>query len=96
MIVGDQIWISIPNSYHQMDSYLYNSLSDAAIILSVATNGVTTTMIAYKLWYVAVGGFTGSRADYEVILQELPYIHREASRLEWAKESRADHIDSSH
>ena len=33
-------------------------------------------------------------AHHQVLLQELPNIHREDSRLEWTKESSADHIDS--
>ena len=55
MAVGDQIWISIPKNYDQLDSKLDGSLTTASITLSMATNAVTTTMIAYKLWYVAVG-----------------------------------------
>ena len=30
-------------------------LAIAGMALSTVTNAVTTTMIAYKLWYVAVG-----------------------------------------
>ena len=32
------------------------SLETASFALSIATNAVTTMMIAYKLWYVPVGG----------------------------------------
>jgi len=53
--VGDQIWISIPDD-GQLKSNLDNSLSTAALTLSIATNAVTTMMIAYQLWYVAVDG----------------------------------------
>ena len=64
-------------------------------MLSVATNAVTTLMIAYKFWYVAVGDSPDPVAHREVILQDLPNIDREASRLEWTKESSSDHIDYS-
>ena len=55
LTVGDLIWLteSIPND--KMGSTLDISLTTAGITLSVATNAVTTTMIGYKLWYVAVG-----------------------------------------
>ena len=50
-------------------------------------------MIAYKLWYVSVS--LDPVACHEVILQELPHIHRGDPRLEAKKESSADHIDDS-
>ena len=34
--------------------YKRHVISNAVIALSVATNGVTTMMIAYKLWYIAM------------------------------------------
>ena len=48
------MWISV--DYDQLDSNLDISLSTAYITLSIATNAITTMMIAYKLWYVAVAG----------------------------------------
>ena len=35
-------------------SHTWFAISDSVIALSIATNAVTTMMIAYKLWYVAV------------------------------------------
>ena len=68
---GDQIWLSIPNDYDQFNSNLDISLTTAGNTLSIATNAVTTMMIAYKLWYVAVGDIYPV-AHHEVILQESP------------------------
>ena len=51
--VGGQILISI--HYNQSSSNLDNELAIAGMALSIVTNAVTTTMIAYRLWYVAVG-----------------------------------------
>ena len=58
VLVGELIWRSIPNDYDQIsnNSNLGDSLVTAGSVLSIATNGITTIMIAYKLWYVAVGG----------------------------------------
>jgi len=39
-----------------MGSHLDDSLTTASTSLSIATNTVTTMMIAYKLWYVPAGG----------------------------------------
>ena len=52
------IWTSIPiaNNYRQWYSTLDNSITAASFALSMATNAVTTLMVACKLWYVAVGG----------------------------------------
>jgi len=55
VIVGDVTWTSIPKNHYKSFSNLDNSLTTAGNTLSVATNAVTTMMIAYKLWYVAVG-----------------------------------------
>ena len=55
IVIGDQIWVSIPNSYNHLDSNLYNSLLFTALILSFLTNAITTMMISYKLWYVTMG-----------------------------------------
>ena len=56
-MVGGQIWVSPLNDYYYRTASKVNIyLSDTSITLSVATNAVTTMMIAYKLWYVAVGG----------------------------------------
>ena len=33
-----------------------HSLMTTSLVLSIATNGVTILMIAYRLWYVAVSG----------------------------------------
>ena len=52
--VGTLIWLSIFNG--DVDSHVDLSLSIATLALSITTNAVTTMMIAYKLWYVAVGG----------------------------------------
>ena len=52
-MVGDQIWTSV--HYSQQGSNLDRKLTMAGMALSIVTNAVTTTMIAYKLWYVAVG-----------------------------------------
>ena len=52
--VGTLIWLSIPNG--DVDSHVDLSLSIVTLALSITTNAVTTMMIAYKLWYVAVGG----------------------------------------
>ena len=60
MTVGDLVWLSIPIYYDQLGSHLDTALMTATIALSVATNAVTTMMIAYKLWYVAVARLTGS------------------------------------
>ena len=60
MITGTLTWVSIPNDYDQLYSNLDNSLSKTAIALSFATNATTTMMIAYKLWYVIVGGIQWS------------------------------------
>ena len=60
MTVGDLIWLSIPIDYDQLGLHLDTSLTTASVTLSVATNAVTTMMIGYKLWYVAVAGSTGS------------------------------------
>ena len=68
--VGDQILLS--KDYDQWNSNVDNSLTIAGLTLSVVTNLVTTTMIAYKLWYVAMGDSLGPVADHEVILQEPP------------------------
>ena len=95
MVAGDQIWISIPNNFGKYYSGLYNSIFDAAILLSFATNAITTFTIAYKLWCVTERDSLDPVAYHEVLLQELSYILREGSRLDWAKESSADRIDSS-
>ena len=98
MTVGTLIWISIPSNSDQWSSKVDFSLSIASFALSITTNAVTTIMIGYKLWYVAVtvgGILLGPVAHHEVILQELSYIDREDSRLESTKESSADRIDSS-
>jgi len=55
MTVGDLIWSSIPNDYDHLYPNVANSLGIANLALSIATNAVTTMMIACKLWYVAVG-----------------------------------------
>ena len=52
-MVGDLILISI--HYNQSSSNLDIKLTVAGMALSTVTNAVTTTMIAHKLWYVAVG-----------------------------------------
>ena len=54
MTVALRIWLSIPNYYVKWASNLEYYLGGAIILLSIATNAITTTMIAYKLWYVAV------------------------------------------
>ena len=54
--VGDRIWVSIPDNYDQLNSKLDISLAGTGFTLSIATNAITTVMIAYKLWYVTVGG----------------------------------------
>ena len=51
---GILVWISIPNDYVQLYLNVENSLTIAGTTLSITTNAVTTSMIAYKLWYVAV------------------------------------------
>ena len=51
--VGDLVWISI--YYDQLYSHVDDSLTTTTLTLSVATNAVTTIMIAYKLWYVCCG-----------------------------------------
>ena len=93
MFFGELILISI--TYDQLHSNLSFSLMFAGNALSIATNAITTMMIAYKLWYVAVMGFTGSSGSLQVILQEPPYIHRADSGLEWTKEPSADRVGSS-
>ena len=50
------IWTSTPSgylSYSMQISSTYSDLADASLALSIATNAITTAMIAYKLWYVA-------------------------------------------
>ena len=54
MTVGAEIWISIPNDSARLYPGLRNTLLEAAIMLSFATNAITTMLMAYKLWYVAV------------------------------------------
>ena len=59
VLVSELIWTSIPNDYDQYitnNSNLGRSLLIAGSALSIPTNAITTMMIAYKLWYVAVGG----------------------------------------
>jgi len=56
MIVGDQIWVSLPNHYDQLGSNVDVILETTSLALSIVTNAIATMMIAYKLWYVAVGG----------------------------------------
>ena len=54
-----------------------------SLALSIATNAVTTMMIAYKLWYVAVNETYGSSgAHHEWIFQGTPYNHPGDSRAE--------------
>ena len=60
----------------------------------MAMNAIMTAIIAYRLWCVAVNSLD-SVGYHEVILQESLHIDHEDSRLEWTKESSADHIDSS-
>jgi len=50
IFVGGLIWISIPNDYNQWGSKVDISLMTAGTALSIATNAITTMMIAYKLW----------------------------------------------
>ena len=54
-MVGDVIWLSIPNDYDQLNSNVDVSLTTVGLALSMATNAIATMLIAYKLWYVAVG-----------------------------------------
>ena len=56
MTIGGLTWLSIPNDYNRWGSNFDKSLAIACTTLTIATNAVTTMMIAYKLWYVAVGG----------------------------------------
>ena len=56
MIVADQVWVSIPNNTNKAYSNIDASLTAAGNTLSIATNAITTMMIAYRLWYVATGG----------------------------------------
>ena len=52
------LWISTPNydDYDQFGGTVNTPLTFAAFALSIATKVATTMLIAYKLWYVAVGG----------------------------------------
>ena len=56
------LWLSTPVGQWSAGSTVYLVLARHA--LSIATNTVTTSMIAYQLWYVEVGfgstGFIGS------------------------------------
>ena len=60
LIIGNEIWSSVLMPNDQIGSSLDTSLRVAGLMLSVAMNTVTTMMIAYKLWYIAVGGISGS------------------------------------
>ena len=51
---ADQTWLSTRNDRWGSDIDI--SLTIAGNSLSLATNAVTTMMIAYKLWYVSVDG----------------------------------------
>ena len=49
------MWTSIgPNHFDKVNSNLEYFLAGAIITFSMVTNAITTIMIAYKLWYVAV------------------------------------------
>ena len=50
--------MSIPNDHDRYGNRLIlgHYLLTPGSALSIATNVITTIMIAYKLWYVAVGG----------------------------------------
>ena len=57
-----------------LSSYKWHVISNAVIALSVATNGVTTMMIAYKLWYVAMNE---THMDPTVLtMKKYPRVHR--------------------
>ena len=65
-------------------SPLIISLTITSLSLSIATNAVTTLLIAYKLWYICRCRRDSLYpvADRDAKFQELPYIHREDSQLE--------------
>ena len=48
------IWASIPKHYDQWGLNIDFSLTLVGVTLSIATNAVTTMIIAYILWCVAV------------------------------------------
>ena len=87
---------SAHNYNDKSDLNAEQSLMGTMISLSIATNAITTMMIAYKLWYVDRCGYDllDPVAHHRMTSQESPYIHRERSRLGPTKESSADHIDS--
>ena len=64
------VWVSIPTNYGQLSTNVENSLTTAGNTLPIATNVVTTLMIAYELWYVVVNGIRW--ICHEIILQETP------------------------
>jgi len=52
------IWSSTPSGYESYSNGFnsrYTALFHASLGLSIATNAITTAMIGYKLWYVALG-----------------------------------------
>ena len=56
ILLGDQIWTSIPKYNDRLGSNADIALSIASLALSAATNAVMTMMIGYRLWYVVAGG----------------------------------------
>ena len=60
LTVGNLIWISTPHNYDHYKSPTWIAIFNASRALSIATNAVTTMMIAYKLWYVAMNETCGS------------------------------------
>ena len=96
LTVGNLTWISTPHDHDYYTSYTWNAINNSSRALSIATNAVTTMMIAYKLWYVAMNETHGPANHHEGIFQESPpaYIHPKDSRAEETNEPSAD-IDSS-
>ena len=71
LILSNLISISPPHHFHYFDSPRWQIISNSGLGLSIATNAVTTMMIAYKLWYVAVNETYGSSgAHHEGIFRE--------------------------
>ena len=48
----------MPNDYDELGSHFGNSLMIVGITLFLAMSVAMTMIIVYKLWYVAMAGFT--------------------------------------
>ena len=59
LTVGDTIWLSTHHGYDYFTSNKSGVVMILSLVLSIATNAVTTMMIAYKLWYVAINETCG-------------------------------------